>query len=45
MGGIGEGIDALVQLCLFLLVVAVPLALWKLVDITFWLFHHVHISF
>lgn len=45
MGGIGEGIEALIQLFLFLLVVAVPLALWKLFDIAYWLFYHVHISF
>jgi hypothetical protein len=45
MEGLAQGIDATVRLCFFLIIVAVPLALWKLFDIAYWLFHHVHISF
>lgn len=37
----GEGIETLAIGFLVLL----PLGLWKIFDICWWLFHHVHISF
>lgn len=38
--GLGEALVGLFIICCL----AVPLALWKLVEIGTWLFHHVHIA-
>lgn len=43
-GGIGRGITELMVLMIWGLVISVPLAIWKLVEIVIWLFNHVSIS-
>ena len=48
MWGLAEGIDTLIknmQRALIAAIVMVPLAIWKLIDIATWLYHHVHITF
>ena len=40
---IGEGIVGLIITVIVLLVIFVPLGIWKLVDIIIWLWHHFHI--
>lgn len=39
------GIDQLIKGMFALLVVSVPLGLWKLVDIVIWIFDHVSVDF
>lgn len=39
-----EVIGAAIKIGLALLVVSVPLAIWKLVDIAVWVYNHVRIS-
>ena len=41
---IGDGITALFRFMIFSLIVLLPLALWKLIDIVVWLFQHVRIG-
>lgn len=43
-GDIGRGITELMVLMIWGLVISVPLAIWKLVEIVIWLFNHVSIS-
>lgn len=40
----GDAVVGAFRLMFWLLVAAVPLALWKLVDIGIWLFSHISIS-
>lgn len=42
--GLGEAFETLYFLVKWLLIIAVPLALWKLVDILVWLYNHVDIN-
>ena len=42
--GIGDGIEFLCKFALFSLVVLVPLAIWKLVEIVMWICQHVRIG-
>lgn len=44
MGGIGNAIDALWKLLLFLIIFALPLAIWKLVEIIIWIYNHISFS-
>jgi hypothetical protein len=37
-------LSGLVYLIMILLVTAVPLAIWKLIEIIIWIFQHVHIN-
>lgn len=38
--GLGEAVAALFYGFMFLLIVAVPLAIWKLIDIAIWFYSH-----
>lgn len=42
--GIFAGIDTVINTIMIILVISVPLGLWKLVDIGVWLYHHVSIG-
>lgn len=42
--GMGEAIMALFYAFVAVLAVTVPLAIWKLIDIGIWIFHHVHVA-
>ena len=42
--GIGKGVDALFKMMLWLLIVFVPLGLWKLIEIIYWLYTHITIG-
>lgn len=44
VSGIGDAIGDLFKWMLIMLVVFVPLGVWKLVEIIMWLFKHVHIG-
>ena len=44
MIGLGEAIQALFTMIIVLLVVAVPLALWKLIDVAIWLYNHIEVA-
>lgn len=41
---LGDGIVGAFQIMAGVLVVSIPLAIWKLVDIGMWLFGHVSVS-
>jgi hypothetical protein len=41
---IGKGIEALFFAVIVLLAIAVPLAVWKLIDITIYLLNHVGVT-
>jgi hypothetical protein len=41
---IGKGIEALFYAVIVLLITAVPLAVWKLIDIATYLFNHIEVS-
>lgn len=41
---IGPAVDALFRAVLILLIIFVPLGLWKMVEIAIWLWTHVHIG-
>lgn len=43
--GIGDAIEALIKGFIFLLIFAVPLAIWKLIKIIIWLCTKVSVSF
>jgi hypothetical protein len=43
-GNLGDAFIGLYRFMIFLLVIAVPLALWKLVEIVIWVFQHVQIE-
>jgi len=43
LGGIGQGMLTAVTFLVAGGLVMLPLAVWKLVDIAIWLWHHVHI--
>lgn len=43
-GDLGDAIVGALRLMFWLLVAAIPLAIWKLVDIAIWLFSHVSVS-
>lgn len=45
MGGIGDAIEAMFKLLIFLIIFAVPLAIWKLVEIIIWVYNHFSVSF
>lgn len=36
--------DGLAAIFAFLVIVCVPLSIWKLIDIIIWIWNHVHIS-
>lgn len=42
MNGIGDGIAGLFKLMFFMLVLFVPLGLWKLIEGMIWFFSHLH---
>lgn len=42
MGPIGAGVDHVIKLALVLLAVFVPLGLWKLVELLWWVWSHLH---
>lgn len=42
--GVGNAVDAMFKAMVFLIVVFVPLGLWKLVDILIWLYRNVNIE-
>ncbi len=42
---IGDGLFGLMRLFMWAATLAVPLALWKLVDIAVWVCRHVSVSF
>jgi hypothetical protein len=44
MGDMFRGLEELLGCLFIILVVSVPLGIWKIVDIIYWLYHHVHIS-
>ena len=44
MIGLGEAIRAMFTIILVLLVVAVPLALWKLIEVAIWLYDHIEVA-
>ena len=44
MNGLGDALQALITAFIVLLVVAAPLALWKLIDIAVWLYNHVGVT-
>jgi len=44
-GSIFRGFEVIYKLFVVLLVVFVPLGLWKMVDIIIWLFKHLSVSF
>lgn len=39
-----DPITPVFNLCKFLIIFAVPLALWKLIDIAIWIFSHININ-
>lgn len=41
--GMFDGLDVLLKTAFWTLVIAVPLALWKVGELVWWLFHHVSI--
>lgn len=44
MNSLGDAIQALIMAVIVLLAVAVPLALWKLIDIVIWLYNHIEVA-
>jgi hypothetical protein len=42
MGPIGQGLDVLMKAGCCLLAVSVPLAIWKLIDVGWWLWSNLH---
>jgi len=44
MNSIGDAIQALITAVIVLLVVAVPLALWKLIEVAIWLYDHIGVT-
>jgi hypothetical protein len=44
VNGLGDAIQALITMIIVLLAVAVPLALWKLIDIVIWLYNHIGVT-
>jgi hypothetical protein len=44
VNSLGDAIQALITMVIVLLVVAVPLALWKLIEIVIWLYAHVGVT-
>ncbi len=44
MNDLGDAIQALITMIIVLLVVAVPLALWKLIEIAIWLYDHIEVA-
>ncbi len=40
----GDGIGNLITIMIFALCIAIPLAIWKLVEIAIWLWNHVSIT-
>lgn len=42
--GLTDTIEGLALMFLVMAVITVPLAIWKLVDIAMWCFHHINIS-
>lgn len=42
--GMFDGIGVFINVALVALAISIPLAVWKLVDLVWWAFHHVHIS-
>ncbi len=42
--GIGDGFVGLFYLFVGIVCVTVPLALWKLFDICYWMYQHVHVG-
>jgi uncharacterized membrane protein len=42
MNGLGDAVGALLKAIVILLVVFVPLGLWKLIEIIIWIWSHVH---
>lgn len=44
MNSLGDAIQGLITMFIVLLVVAVPLALWKLIDVVIWLYDHIEVA-
>ena len=44
MNSLGDAIQALITMIIVLLVVAVPLALWKLIEVAIWLYGHIEVT-
>jgi len=44
VNSLGDAIQALITMIIVLLVVAVPLALWKLIEVALWLYDHVEVA-
>lgn len=44
-GELGNAIDAVIKFMFALLIIFVPLGLWKLIEIAVWLYSHFSISF
>ena len=42
--GIGDAISRMMIVCALLIVFALPLAVWKAVEIFIWVYHHVHVG-
>lgn len=42
--GIGDAVGAFVDGVIIIALFAVPLAIWKLIDIILWAFEHIHIA-
>jgi hypothetical protein len=43
VSGIGDGITALLKLLLIICIVAIPFAIWKIVELIIWLINNVSI--
>lgn len=43
MEGIGRGIGEFIVMLLIICAIAVPLGIWKLVDIAIWAYQNIHI--
>jgi len=43
-GDLGKAIEALIWFIIVLLAIAVPLAVWKLIDVAIYLFNHVGVT-
>jgi len=44
VNGLGNAIQALITAIIILLAVAVPLALWKLIEVAIWIYGHIGIT-
>lgn len=42
--GLGQGLEALYHVVKWTLIITVPLAIWKIIDVIVWLFNHIDVS-